>query len=203
VKTILAATLAVLILAAGWFFVSPLFIDNAIDEDFAIVGDDGVLDMVAVMRMPPADREAMRDEIMDAAARAPDIDTVESMSMAGPRALARGSFVDADAVHRGSGGATLYELPNGRHVVRFEDFRSTNGPDLYVYLAKHPSPAEAADVTDGGYLSLGKLKGNVGNQNYPLPEGTDVSEYNSVVIWCQLFGVLFSPAALSPVTDPE
>ena len=98
---------------------------------------------------------------------------------------------------KGSGTANLYALPNGKHVVRFEDFRTTNGPDLFVYLAKHPSPTTAGDVTDGGFLSLGKLKGNVGNQNYPIPAGTDVTEYGSVVIWCELFGVLFSPAALS------
>ena len=82
-------------------------------------------------------------------------------------------------------------------MVRFENFRTTNGPDLVVYLAKHPSPQQAADVVDGGYLSLGKLKGNVGNQNYEIPAAIDVAQYNSVVIWCELFGVLFSPASLS------
>ena len=58
-------------------------------------------------------------------------------------------------------------------------------------------PTEASHVEDGGYLKLGKLKGNVGNQNYPVPAGTNITEYNSVVIWCELFGVLFSPAALT------
>ncbi|MCP4333110.1 MAG: DM13 domain-containing protein, partial [Gammaproteobacteria bacterium] len=45
--------------------------------------------------------------------------------------------------------------------------------------------------------SLGKLKGNIGNQNYAVPPGTNIAEYQSVVIWCELFGVLFSPAALT------
>ena len=97
----------------------------------------------------------------------------------------------------GSGSATLYRLPDDRHVVRFENFRTTNGPDLVVYLAKHPSPSQASDVADGGYVSLGKLKGNVGNQNYVIPDDVDITEFGSVVIWCELFGVLFSPASLS------
>ena len=53
-------------------------------------------------------------------------------------------------------------------------------------------------MTDGGFVNLGKLKGNVGNQNYEVPDGVDISEYGSVVIRCELFGVLFSPAALTP-----
>lgn len=91
----------------------------------------------------------------------------------------------------------MYELPNAQYVVRFESFRTTNGPALVVYLAQHPSPANASDVTDNGFIRLGELKGNVGNQNYAVPDGANIADYNSVVIWCELFDVLFSPAALS------
>ena len=147
--------------------------------------------------MPTSRRQEMMQTIMDAAASAPDQAAIEEMPSSSPQVIARGRFVDADAVHKGSGEATLYGLRDGSHVVRFEDFRTTNGPDLVVYLARHPSPTQAADVLGNGFVSLGKLKGNIGNQNYSIPEGTDVTEYNSVVIWCELFGVLFSPAALS------
>ena len=152
--------------------------------------------MQVVMAMPQPERESARQDIMDAAASAPDASVDDAMPSSVPFVVAQGEFVDADAVHKGSGRATLYELPDGNHVVRFEDFRTTNGPALVVYLAKHASPARAADVTDGGFIDLGKLKGNVGNQNYPVPAGTDVAEYHSVVIWCELFDVLFSPASL-------
>ena len=121
------------------------------------------------------------------------------MPTGGPALLASGEFVDADAIHKGSGRALLYALPDGRHVLRFEDFRTTNGPALVVYLAGHASPTSAADVIDGGFLDLGKLKGNVGNQNYPIPADVDIADYGSVVIWCELFDVLFSPAALELV----
>ena len=196
-KHVVVVVIAVAVLGVGWFFVSPLFIDEVVDESFDFVTDDGRIDMDSVMAMPAEKRQAMMDDIMDAAANAPDQSASEAMPPEEPRVLASGEFVDADAIHKGTGRATLYELPGGEHVVRFEDFRTTNGPALVVYLAKHPSPMSASDVSDNGFVKLGKLKGNVGNQNYAVPAGTTIEDFNSVVIWCELFDVLFSPAALS------
>lgn len=189
--------LGVVLLVGAWFLASPLFIDRTVDEDFNFVSADGQLDMPSIMAMPADKRQSMMTDIMEAAAEAPDTSAAESMPTNSPQPVASGQFIDADAIHKGSGRATLYRLGDGRHLLRFEDFRTTNGPALVVYLAKHPAPTQASHVEDGGYISLGKLKGNVGNQNYLIPEETDVTEYNSVVIWCELFGVLFSPAALS------
>lgn len=186
----------VVALAAGWFFVSPLFIDETVDEGLDFVLDDGGIDMDAVMQMPEDKRQSMQQSIMEAAAAAPDRSAADGMPDAAPTIVAEGRFVDADVIHKGSGSALLYRLPDDSHVVRFEDFRTTNGPALVVYLARHPSPATADDVIDGGFVKLGDLKGNVGNQNYRVPDETDVAGYNSVVIWCELFDVLFSPAAL-------
>ena len=196
-KQITVIVLVALLLAGGWFFVSPLFIDKAVDEDFDFRLEGGGVNLDAVVSMPEEKRQSMMQEIMDVAAAAPDKTASDAMPAVVPAVISTGNFVDADAIHKGSGSATLYRLPDERHLVRFEDFRTTNGPALVVYLAKHPAPARAADVTDGGYLSLGKLKGNVGNQNYEIPADIDVAEYNSVVIWCELFGVLFSPASLA------
>lgn len=191
------AILVVVILVLAWIFVSPLFIDRTVDESFDFAKDGGGVDMDVVMSMPEDERLALMNHIMDAAADAPDSQVADDMPATEPVVVASGQFVDADAIHKGSGTATLYRLPDGDHVVRFEDFRTTNGPALVVYLARHPSPESADDVTDGGFVSLGKLKGNVGNQNYPVPAGTDVADIGSVVIWCELFDVLFSPASLA------
>ena len=199
-KRTIIVIIAVAVAAAGWFFVSPLFIDRAVDESFDLLLDDGRVDLDTVMAMPEDKRVSMMDEIMDAAAGAPDAIMEEAMPSA-PQLLRLGMFVDADVIHKGEGKASLYALPDGSHVVRFEDFRTTNGPALVVYLARHASPTSAADVLDGGFVNLGKLKGNVGNQNYAIPADVEVSEYNSVVIWCQLFDVLFSPAALVPKSN--
>ena len=199
-KRTIIIVVAVAVAAAGWFFVSPLFIDRTVDESFDLLLDDGHVDLDAIMAMPEDKRIGMMDEIMDAAAGAPDTSVAETMPTT-PQLLRLGRFVDADAIHKGEGKASLYALPDGSHVVRFEEFRTTNGPALFVYLARHASPTAAADVLDGGFVNLGKLKGNVGNQNYAIPADVDVSEYNSVVIWCQLFDVLFSPAALVPKSN--
>ena len=184
------------VLGAAWFFAGPLFIDERVDEAFEFNTGDGRLDMQKVMALTPAEREAARDEIMAAAAESPATSASDSMPAGVPTLVARGQFIDADSVHKGSGDALVYELPDGQHLVRFENFRTTNGPALVVYLAKHPAPGSAADVTDSGYVNLGKLKGNVGDQNYPVPVGTNIEEFGSVVIWCELFGVLFSPASI-------
>lgn len=108
--------------------------------------------------------------------------------------LARGTFADADAFHKGSGTA-LIARAGVAALVRLEDFRVTNGPDLYVYLAAHPKPASRDDV-DEGFVSLGRLKGNIGAQNYEIPAGTDLAAYRSVVIYCQRFHVVFATATL-------
>ncbi len=113
-----------------------------------------------------------------------------------PEIVKTGSFRDADSFHTGSGTATVYRGVDGVLLLRLEDFRVTNGPDLRVILSPNADPMGRGDVTANGYVELGKLKGNVGNQNYPIPEGTDVSVLNSVVIYCKPFHVLFSVAPL-------
>ena len=112
------------------------------------------------------------------------------------RAVAKGDFRDADQIHKGSGTATLVETEGGVSILRFSDFKVTNGPDLKVWMVKAGNIESAADVTDSEWLTLGPLKGNIGDQNYVLPEGTDVAAFKSVVIWCEQFGVLFASAML-------
>src|SRR3989338_8723093 len=102
-----------------------------------------------------------------------------------------GSFKDADSFHSGSGTATVYVLPDGKRVLRFEDFSVTNGPALSVYLVR-----SIDGNVDSGFLDLGKLKGNKGNQNYDLSEDIDLASYKSVIIWCVPFGVTFATASL-------
>ncbi|WP_114286702.1 DM13 domain-containing protein [Candidatus Halocynthiibacter alkanivorans] len=114
--------------------------------------------------------------------------------------VAEGSFRDADAAHRGKGNARMVALPGGGVEVQLSGFEVTNGPDLELWLSDHPDPASSADVTAGNWLSLGLLKGNIGDQSYSVPAGTDLSQYRSVVVWCEQFGVLFSAA---PFGSPD
>ncbi len=113
------------------------------------------------------------------------------------KTLAQGQFTDVDAIHKGTGTATLYEGSDGVITIRFEGFEVTNGPDLKVWLVSAADVTGSADVTNSDYVALGRLKGNIGDQNYTVPAGTDISRFNSVVIWCEAFSVLMSAASLA------
>ena len=116
----------------------------------------------------------------------------------GPEAvkLKSGEFQDQDSFHKGSGEATIYEGPDGSLLLRLETLDVTNGPDLHVFLSPHSDPEDSRDVKSPGYVDLGKLKGNRGNQNYPIPDDVNLDEQNSVVIYCVPFSVIFSVAML-------
>ncbi|MDX3655900.1 DM13 domain-containing protein [Streptomyces sp. ID05-26A] len=97
--------------------------------------------------------------------------------------------------HATTGKASLVRLPGGAHSVQFAALDTSDGPDLYVYLSPHVS--SSSEKTFGeGFTSLGKLKGNRGDQVYEIPAGVDVSAIRSVVIWCQRFSAGFAVAPL-------
>jgi hypothetical protein len=100
--------------------------------------------------------------------------------------------------HATTGKASLIKLPGGGHSVQFAALNTSDGPDLYVYLSPHAS--DSAEKKFGeGFTSLGKLKGNRGDQVYEIPSGVDVSAIRSVVIWCQRFSAGFAVAPLEQV----
>ena len=105
------------------------------------------------------------------------------------RLVASGQFEAAS--HPGSGKASIVEKPDGAGVVTFTDFETDNGPDLNVYLVN----GSTGDVSD--YIDLGDLKGNVGEQNFEIPEGVDLSVYDTVWIWCVRFSSGFGSAELA------
>jgi hypothetical protein len=110
----------------------------------------------------------------------------------GPRRLAGGRF--RGLAHDASGAALLIDV-GGTRYLRFEDLEVDNGPDLKVYLSPEPSSAEEGAFDDGS-LSLGDLKGNIGDQNYEIPRGVDLERFRSAVVWCERFGVGFAVAPL-------
>ena len=97
--------------------------------------------------------------------------------------------------HASSGTARVLALADGRRYVRFEDFRTSNGPALKVYLSAAPATGPG-DAFDDRYVSLGDLKGNIGEQNYAIPRDVDLGRFRSVVVWCARFHVPFAAAAL-------
>ena len=191
----------------------------AIEISAAMAGDG--LDTPDAPLVVSAESRAVMEEVMAMAMKSSEADTMEEASamtdeavammaeameqsemMAQPaasaeiQAVAMGSFKDADAFHRGSGSATIYRTPDGSEVLRLEDLDVTNGPALHVVLSTHPDPERSEQVKQEGFVDLGDLKGNRGNQNYPIPAGVDTSVHKSVVIYCYPFAVVFSVATL-------
>lgn len=101
-------------------------------------------------------------------------------------------------LHPTSGTATIYRLANGTHLLRFTNFRTSNGPDVHVYLVAAPNAPDNATVERAGFMDLGTIKGNIGNQNYTLAGDVDLSKYETVSIWCKRFAVNFGAAPLKP-----
>lgn len=166
----------------------------------AIVGVLALVALVIVVLVWFEPQKLFIDEKVDEAAP----DAVETQAESGgndrvrhgkdqPPVTLGGDFRGLD--HETSGRATLSKASDDRYYVRLEDFRTENGPDLVVYLSAAPASAEGREFADD-FVDLGELKGNIGNQNYVVPEGTDLEQYRSVVIWCRRFTVPFGAAPL-------
>ena len=167
-KLLIAAIVAAIILPIGTYAVSPLFINTTIDEPLPLsVKNEKTLVTGAMSK--DGSEIMMKKETM-----------FKSLS---------GSFVGAgDGIHNAEGTSKVISLEDGTSILRFENFKSTNGPDLYVYLATDDS------ATD--FIDLRRLKASNGNQNYNIPDGTDLSKYDTVLVWCKQFSVLFGSAEL-------
>jgi len=127
-----------------------------------------------------------------------DATTEPSVEETPKRAVtAEGTFISHE--HPTAGTARIITLEDGSRVLRLVGLDTDNGPDLKVWLAAAPV-IEGRDgwfvFDDDEYLSLGALKGNKGNQNYPIPDDADISDLTSVTIWCERFSVSFGAAEL-------
>jgi hypothetical protein len=111
------------------------------------------------------------------------------------KVLAKGQFHKADKA--GKGTATIYQLANGKRVLRLTDFAVDNGPDLHVRLIAAKDAKNTTSVAKTDHVELGKLKGNQGSQNYDVPENVDLGKYRVVSIWCNRFSVNFAAAPLT------
>jgi hypothetical protein len=113
----------------------------------------------------------------------------------GRKTVAAGVFVHADSgdpIHYGKGKVTVYQ-----GLVHLEsDFEVGPGPKFHVYLVPEKTVIPSTNVARTMFVDLGRLRAFKGSQNYPVPAGVDLAKYGSVVIWCEQFGVLISPAAL-------
>ena len=102
------------------------------------------------------------------------------------------------AAHSTSGTASVYIAKDGKKTLRLSDFKTSNGPDVHVVLIAASDAQDNENFLDKNVarVELGKLKGNQGNQNYAIPEGTDLSKFKTVSIYCERFNANFGTAPL-------
>ena len=198
-------TLVGLIAVAVWTFPAwrVYFRDRGENAPFPGLAFEHQDDFLA---LPRAQREKLLDEYernasmalemvlvaIDADQPAPAEDIADQLE--GARTLVSGEFQELNALHWGAGRATIYELADGRRILRFEDFAAARCRDVRVYLARDPLPLLALQLEDG--LDLGRLKGNIGDQYYYLPDDHDLSVYESAVVFCQQFDLALTVARL-------
>ncbi|MGQ4619436.1 DM13 domain-containing protein [Nocardia sp. R7R-8] len=134
-------------------------------------------------------------EAAPSAPAAPGPDGTESR----PHTIARGTFISHE--HATAGTVAVLRLPDGSRVLRLENLDTSDGPDLHVWLTDAPVRAGRDGwfvFDDGSHTDLGRLKGNQGDQNYPIPAEADLARLTSVAIWCDRFDVSFGAAEVRP-----
>lgn len=134
------------------------------------------------------------------AVTSPSVDSAEPQPTAPPepKVLARGQLISHE--HDTTGRVVILELADKSRVLRLQDLDTSNGPDVEVWITDAPV-IDGSDgwhvFDDGDYVELGDLKGNHGNQNYPLPKSVDLDQLTSVSLWCDRFNVSFGAARLT------
>ena len=118
----------------------------------------------------------------------PESKRMEVQTKEDPQPQAVSTSVVGTTGHPASGTARIVEVDD-KTYIRYENFKTINGPDLYVYLA--------TDLEAKEFVNLGTLKATEGNVNYEIPAGTDISKYRYTLVWCKAFGVLFNYADIS------
>jgi|JI8StandDraft_1071087.scaffolds.fasta_scaffold02365_7 hypothetical protein len=175
-RIIVAVSIALAILGAGvaYWLISPLFITKTVNESLPVV--------VIPVQTESVTTTSVSTSTQVATTTAPILQTVY-----------QGTFTGFDAVHHGTGTASVIKVGDKSYVRFEEDFVVGNGPDLFVGFGK-----------DGTYIKgseVGALKGDKGSQNYELAEGFDSEKYNEVWVWCRAFSVPFAKASLEKTAN--
>ena len=212
--TIGVSILAIAGIALAWWLFSPLFISQSVDEAFPVeIPSTGELEEMSseeaekaineavegideefVESLSPEEAKELEEQIAAVSTMMPDHEMEEKMPETEAEwvLVSEGQFQDADNAHRGSGTASIFAQGKER-ILRFENFNVTNGPDLHVLLVENIAGSDHDGI--GNYIDLGKLKGNMGSQNYEMATDVDLAQYEGIIIYCMPFHVVFSRAS--------
>ena len=203
-KKIAYPTIGIVCLMITLYLASPLFISTEINEQFpsnsaSSISFEKYNKMSEDERVRVAENmsNSQKNQLMiqyansnnDNSRKIDEVMNKTFISFESNQPLISGVFVGVnDGIHNAEGTAKIIPLQDNTNVMRLENLQVTNGPDLYVYLSTDKSAVD--------FVNLGRLKANNGNQNYDIPPGTDLSKYDTALIWCKAFSVLFGSAEL-------
>jgi hypothetical protein len=197
-KIIISIIIAAILIPLAIYTISPLFLSNVVNEPdptLAISEFQKYMNLSEEQRIEVAKNMTREKAMMIGIMAAKQNTTVDKnvtfpVIEQTPNNTLTGTFIGiGDGFHNVEGAAKVVPVESGAQILRLENFKATNGPDLYVYLSKDKSASD--------FINVGRLKGNVGNQNYEVPIGSDLSKYNTVLIWCRAFSFLFGSAQIS------
>mgnify|MGYP003499503488 CR=1 FL=1 len=184
---ILTVVGALVATGVAYWLISPLFIDKEVIEDIPFVSkNSNIREQVPDVEI----RSDYGSAMMEARDHGKEMN--DSMPNGEPKEVAKGTLVEV--AHEGTGDVKIITLGNNGAILRLENLDVLNGPDVRVLLSPSTYIKGKADL--GDYVELGEMKGNKGNQNYEIPTNVDVTKYNTVVIYCKTFGVVFNVAHL-------
>ena len=197
-KIIISIIIAAIVIPLAIYTISPLFLSNVVNEPdptLAISEFQKYMNLSEEERIEVAKNMTREKAMMIGIMAAKQNTTVDEnvtfpIIEQTPNNTLTGTFIGiGDGFHNVEGAAKVISVESGAQILRLENFKATNGPDLYVYLSKDKSASD--------FINVGRLKGNVGNQNYEIPIGSDLSKYNTVLIWCRAFSFLFGSAQIT------
>lgn len=197
-KIIISIIIAAIVIPLAIYTISPLFLSNVVNEPdptLAISEFQKYMNLSEEQRIEVAKNMTREKAMMIGIMAAKQNTTVDEnvtfpIIEQTPNNTLTGTFIGiGDGFHNVEGAAKVIPVESGAQILRLENFKATNGPDLYVYLSNDKSASD--------FINVGRLKGNVGNQNYEIPIGSDLSKYNTVLIWCRAFSFLFGSAQIS------
>ena len=129
------------------------------------------------------------------------VDEAMPVARSSQQPLESGQFYSI--LHPTQGTATIYQMGDGTRILRLTRFSTSNGPDVHVYMVAADDAKDVATVEKAGFVDLGVIKGNIGDQNYTLGSDLDLAKYRAVSIWCKRFSVNFGAAALRPAQTSQ
>jgi len=189
-------------LAAGlvWFQPWKLWVDHRVNED---------LPAVALQQEPAADvtttgapSSRASSSTAPASTQPSSTEPARTSAPAKPvdRLVARGKLISHE--HSTRGRVSIVERADGSRVLAIAGLVTSDGPDVQIWLTDAPVIGGEDGwyvFDDGAHVSLGELKGNLGNQVYEIPDRVDLTKLTSVSLWCARFDVSFGAAELSPI----